>query len=325
MLHTGHEVVSLDLGDLTALGVDPLRTLTQMEGVGQAVLGLFPALSQSGLHDVLGVILHQAVEGVDQGLSIRSLRGCQNVPSLGVGGIAHGVSILQGVAVLGQPLLALGFPSAGALELSPHGLQGVAVGGSDGLGGHNLVVEPVAVIAPQGAAGGVRSNTADGIVAALRAHRQEGAGLQQLGLGDGHLGKALAHVHNLGLGLIVDGLEFAQNEIIDLLGLDVVVVLAVSVGIDQLAGGGFGIGIGIGGGVSTGIGAGIGAGISTGSLVAGAGDHGQSQSQDQQQSKKLFHCISSFFNLFTLRLLPRRVSKYLVYCILYAEESQMSI
>ena len=247
-----------------------------MEGVGQAVLGHFIALSQRGLLDIFRIILQQAVVSVDQDVGVHSLGGGENIPGVGVAGIDLRQGVLQGVAVVGQPLLALGLPGAGAGQLGPHGLQGLAVSSRNGLRDHDGTVQTGGVGTPHRIGDRIGRHAADGVAAAVGGGGQEEAGLQQLGLGSGHLHQTEIHILFFSHGLFVGGVEVAQRQVVELIGQGLIVVARqqVGVGIDQP----FGFGV-----RRAGISRCIRAGIRTGSLVAGAGNQRQGQSQNQQQ------------------------------------------
>ena len=233
MLHTSDEVVSGNLSDLTALRVDPLSTLADLEGPGQAVLGLCPGLCQCANQIHLGVVLNQTVVGVDDSLGVSCHGGSQSVPGLRIGGVADGVGIHQGVALGLQELLSLGLPGAGALQLAPHSLQLVTVSDGDQLGSNDHVVVTIGVVAPHDAGGGVRNSTGDSVVAASGGHGQQCAGLQQLSLSDSHQSETLGDGLSLVSGL-VGGQELAQDFFVDSAGQLIIVVDQVCKLVDVL-------------------------------------------------------------------------------------------
>ena len=233
VLHAIDEVVSSDVSDLTALRVGPLSTLADVEGPGQAVLGLFPGLCQSADQNILGVVLDQAVEGVDNSLGVSCHGGSQSVPGLRIVGVAHGVSIGDGVAVGLQELLSLGLPGAGALQLAPHSLQLVTVSDGDQLVSDDQVVVTIGVVAPHGAGAGVGNSAGDSVVTASGNQGNDCAGLQQLSLSDSHQSETLGDGLSL-VSCLVGGVELAQDVIIDGGGQLIVVVEQVCVGVDVL-------------------------------------------------------------------------------------------
>ena len=233
VLHTGDEVVSGDLSDLTALGVNPLSALTQDEGPGLGAVFvnlLGPALSQSGLQLVLCIVLYQAVVGVNNSFGVSSHGGCQNVPSLRIGRVTEGVGVLQGVALTGQelssPVAVVDFVFSA--QLSPLCLHLVAVSGQQRLGSDQNVVVTVGVVAPQSGSSGVGSNTGDSVVTAVGAQGQHNAGTQQLSLSNSHQSMTLGNGSCILLSIGVNFVELAQDVFVDSPG-QLVVVLDVSI------------------------------------------------------------------------------------------------
>ena len=229
MLHTGNEVVSLNVSNLTVLVVNPNSALTQLEGVLQAVSGDFVALSQSGLGLVLHIVLDQSVISLNQDLGVGSVGGCQNVPEGGISVKIEGSGVLQGVALVSQVLLDVSFVSTGANQLSPLSLHSSNVFCLDGLIGDQSVVETVGIVTEQDGSVGVGSDLGHGVVAALRSGGQENTCSQQLSLSDSHLGithRLVAFLHSFLIVLV----EFAQDVIVNC-ARQLVVVSDVCVGI----------------------------------------------------------------------------------------------
>ena len=301
MLHAGHEVVGLHVGDLTSLGVHPDDAFPQVEGVGQAVLTDLPGGGQSGLLHVFDVVFIQTVVGLDDLLAVCFHGGSQNVPSVGIAGAGHVVLVVELVTVGGQVLLDPGFKGAGALELAPLGADLVdLIQGQDiALDDDGLVV-PLVVGAPQGGVHGTGSHTADGVVAAPALQGDHDGGAQQLGLGLGHQGKPHGQVFRIHvvLGLLIEPIELAQDILVDA-GR----ILVVGVGIEKLGeyvGGQTGVGLGdglsrrFGRGLRSGSGGGGAGGRGSSSAAAGGQcqDHGQCQDQRQNLFQGIAHGCS---------------------------------
>ena len=238
VLHTGDEVVSLDVSDLTALGVDPHSTLADLEGVSLSavsIVGDGVAFSQSGLQLVFHVVLVQAVVGVNDSFGVSSHGGSQNVPSLGIGIVSQGVGVLQGVALAGQEVLCPLLVGAGALQLVPLALHLIAVSNGQGLGGDDHVVITVGVVAPQSGSSGVGSDAGDSVVTAVGRQGQHNAGSHQLSFSNSHQSLTLGDIGS-SLSGFVGGVELAQNVVIDGLRQGIVIVSVLSVGIYVLNG-----------------------------------------------------------------------------------------
>ena len=216
VLHTGNEVIGSNLADLTALGIDPLHALTNLEGEdGHILVGLI-ALGQGELLGVLQIVHHQAIAQLNQRTGVGLQVGVQSVPGLRIGAGGVLVLILQGIAVVSQISLGFGNVSSGIGSFHPHRLQGIPVGSLDDLLGGQDGVLTVGVVAPQGAVGSLGNGTANGVVAIVRGSGQQNAGLQQLGLGQSLQSVALVYVHAL-QGFHVHVIEFAQVFVVELL------------------------------------------------------------------------------------------------------------
>ena len=290
MSHGGDPVVSGDLADLTALLVNPLHALTQVEGVDSAVLVHINALGQGGLLHVLGIVLQQG--GVSRGdeVSIGGVGRSDAVPGgdLVAGEEVPGVG--QGVALVSQVSLGSGEPGIGILGLAPQSGQSVPVGGLDQLVGDQGGVESVLVQAPGSGGGGTGHSTVHGVSAAVAVDRHEHAGLHQLGLSDSHLRKTQIQVNDLGLGILVVGVELAEVVLVESVGSLVVVHGAdgfpVGTGVD-INGLGYLFG-------RSGL-RGCGSGGVCGLLIAGAGDQAQHHGQHEQHSHELGELFHSEF------------------------------
>ena len=216
VLHTGNEVIGGNLADLTALGIDPLHALANLEGEdGHILVGLI-ALSQSKLLVVLQIVHHQAVAQLNQRTGVGLQVGVQSVPGLRIGGGGVLVLIFQGIAVVSQISLSFGNVSSSIGSFHPHCLQGIPVGSLDQLLGHQHGVLTVGVVAPQGAVGSLGDGAANGKVAIVGGGGQQHAGLQKLCLSKSLQSVALVYVHAL-QGFHVHVIEFAQVFVVELL------------------------------------------------------------------------------------------------------------
>ena len=79
VLRGGDEVVGRHLGILGAVGLHPGRILTELEGVGQVRLVIFPAFRQGRLHLAVLVVLHQGVDDIGGHRELVGRRGDQIV------------------------------------------------------------------------------------------------------------------------------------------------------------------------------------------------------------------------------------------------------
>ena len=211
VLQARDPVVGHEVGDLTALGVDPLDALADVEGVGEAVVAHGVAGGEARLLDALGVVL---IEVVDEGGVVVEVAVAEDVPGRadavegGDGGVGEGVALAGEVLPGGVGI------GAGAGELVPEvGERGVILV-TDYLVGENHLVIVDAVAHPAYVATGAEGVAAHGVAAAGRVHRARDAALEELGLGDGHQGPALGQ----GLGresLLVDLVEVAQGGHVD--------------------------------------------------------------------------------------------------------------
>ena len=225
VLEAVYEALSGELFDLGALIVQPHHALTELEGVGQTVLGNSPGLSQCGNLVVLGVVLNQTVEGVNDCLGVSSVGGCKSIPGLGVGGVAKGVSISNGVALTGQEGLSPSEVLLAGGALSPMSLHLVTDSGSQGvLLNNNSGVVAIGIVAPENGGNGVRSNSGDGIDTTFCGRGEHNTGLKQLCLGDSHEGKSLGNGGGCLSGLVVL-VELAENLLVEIVR-DFGVVLA---------------------------------------------------------------------------------------------------
>ena len=282
MLQTCNEVISSNLSDLTTLSIDPLYTLTQVEGVGQTIFGNFPLLSQSGLHDVLSVIHDQAVPTQCTVLTDGCTGGSQAVPNFGLDRVIEGVGVLQSVTFSLQECLCLSQVGAGTSQLSPHQLQSDIVVTSDRLFTNQRSVVTLGRVTPLNRRRGVGSLAVHSVVTASGVDGQHNCSFHQLCfsqcLQSVTLGQGLS-LCDLHVGLV----ELAQDIHVDSLG-QFIVVLDASVGADILNG------FASNGCVSC---YGSGSSLGAGSVLAAASDHGQNHSNDQQHSQNLFHFLSS--------------------------------
>ena len=210
VLHTGDEVVSLQVSNLTVLVVNPDNALTELEGVLQAVFRNGVAQSQSGLGLVLHVVLDQAVVGLNKDLGVSSVGSFQNVPVGDVSVKVESSGIFDGVALAGQVFLNPAFVLTGTDLLGPLGLHLSDVSSLDGLLGDDSVVETVSIVTEQNGGVGVRSDLSHSVVAALGSGGQENASAQQLSFGDSHLGithRLAGLIHSI----LVVVVELTQN------------------------------------------------------------------------------------------------------------------
>ena len=211
VLRAGDPVVGDKVGDLAALGIDPLNALADGEGVGQAVLAHGVIGGEAGLLDALGVVL---VEVVDEGRVVVEVAVAEDIPG-GADAVKGGDGgVRKGVALAGEVLPGGVGIGAGAGELVPEvGNRGVILV-ADYLVGEDHLVIVDAVAHPAYVATGAEGVAAHGVAAAGRVHRARDAALEELGLGDGHQGPALGQ--GLGReGLLVDLVEVAQGGHID--------------------------------------------------------------------------------------------------------------
>ena len=219
-METGLKVSSGDLSVLSALGGVPVHTGTDVEGVGQAVVRDVPGLGQSGGQLVQVIVLHQTVNRIHGDLGVRLRAGVQPVQRDRSGGERSGVSILQGVALLGQ----IGGGIIGALtghSGSPQLHQILTFFLGDEFIGDDQAVQAVVVVAPLDIGDGTGSHTADGIVTALSGGGDHDSGVQQSGLGLGEENKSLVN----GVGRILCGGE-QLGILTQSLLVDVLIVLA---------------------------------------------------------------------------------------------------
>ena len=216
VLHTGNKVISGDFADFTALRVNPLHTLTDLEGEdGHVVVGL-NALSDSGLLSVLDIVHHQAVVQLNQRTGVGLEIGVQSVPGLGVGGGGVLVLVVQGVAVLGQVSLGFGDVGSSIRSFHPHSLQGIAVGRLNHFLGDQQRVLAVGVIAPQSAVGSLGNSAADAVVTIVGSGGQQHASLEHLGLSQSFQCVALVYIHAF-QGGHVHVIELAQDLVVQFL------------------------------------------------------------------------------------------------------------
>ena len=287
VLHSGHIVVSGDLGDLAALGIHPRHAGAQMEGVDLAVVGDIVALGQAGLLDVLLVVDHEAVIGIGQDSGVLGLAGGQHVPVGGVGAVVAVVAVLKGVALAGEVLLDPGTEGAGAAELAPLGVDLLDLLLQDDLVPvHNQVgVHPVAVSAVGHGGDGVGGGTLHGVVTAVGGAGDDQAALQELGLGHGHHGAAdIQVVSLLGSGVVLH--KFAEVILIEH-------ILIVGNGEAEAFCLAFIFTLAVFGGVAglTGL-AGGGGGLLVGRVaVATTGDEAQHHDHSQEQSNNSLHTL----------------------------------
>ncbi len=148
MLHTGNPVVSDNVAHLAALAVHPLHALTDVESVGQAVLGNIIALGQCKKLAVLAVVVQEAVHAADGVGSVARAAGVHHV--IGGGHLTEGQvqAVLELIAVRGQVLGSCRTVLAGAALLVEQLLQGVAVLGLQNLVGDKGVLITSVVRAP---------------------------------------------------------------------------------------------------------------------------------------------------------------------------------
>ena len=205
----------------------------------------------------------------------------------------------QLVALIGQVLLDPSGKLAGAGQLSPLRLDGVAVSGGQELGGDQNVVVTVAVVAPQGGVGSSGNHAGDGVVTALGGGGQHDGGVQQLGLGNGLESVALGDIAG-GKSLLVVLVVLAQDAVIH--GGRVIVVVGGVIlpsfgsqtgvgllGSRLLRCGLFRRGLGFGRGLFR---RGLVLGSGGGSSLA-AGSQSKDHAQSQKQCENLFHGFSS--------------------------------
>ena len=220
MVHGGHEGLGGNGLKNSALRVDPVDALADLEGVGKTVGGNGGHLGgESGLQLILNIILEKSGIGVDDGFGVSRTVGVEGVPGLRVRGVAVLVGILEGVALSGEVLLGFLIVGAGALLGVPESFEFVSLGSLDRLVARNdqEPVVSVGVIAPQNRRRGIGSDFGDGVVAALGSGREHNAGFEKLCLGDGHEGKSFGN----GLGFLcslVSGIELAENLLVDFVG-----------------------------------------------------------------------------------------------------------
>ena len=106
VLHTCNPVVSLDISNLSALGIHPFNTLTDVERIGQAIVGHLITLSQCRLLNILHIILHQSVIRIDDRLVVHCLACSENIPCRWIRIIEIvAVRILQLISVVRQIFL----------------------------------------------------------------------------------------------------------------------------------------------------------------------------------------------------------------------------
>ena len=216
MLHAGDEVVRLDIGNLTALGIDPCHAFTNLEGVDRAVLAHLIGGGKRRLLDVLDIVLIQAIVGLDDLLAV-GFHGCgQHVPGIRVAGVGHVVDIAQLVTLVGKVLFDPFFEFAGALELAPvltdliHLRSGQElVAGHD----HGLVITLV-VGAPQRGVDRPRSHARNGIVAAAALQRDHDRVREHLAFRHRHHRPALGVVVRF-LGQLIRIVEITKDLIVD--------------------------------------------------------------------------------------------------------------
>ena len=289
MSHGGDPVVSGDLADLTALLVNPLHALTQVEGVDSAIVVHINALSQGGLLHVLGIVLQQRGVGGGDEVSIGGVGRSDAVPGGDLVAVGNVPGVGQGVALVSQESLGGDKPGIGIGGLAPQAGQSVTILGGDELVGHESGVPSVLVQAPGGGGHGTGNRTVHGVSAAVAVDGDEHAGLHQLGLGDSHLGKTQVKIGDLGLGILIGSVELAQVPLVESVGSLVVVH-----GVD---GGPVGTGVDVSGhgclfGRSS---LGGGSGGSRGLFIAGAGDQAQHHGQHEQRSHELGELFHSEF------------------------------
>ena len=214
MLHTCNKVVCLNVCNFTALCVNPLCTLTDVEGVGFAVFGNFPGLCESGLDFVLVIVFYETVVGVNDSFGVCGTGGCESVPGLGVADVTHVVGVLKGVALFLQVIGCLLGVGAGSANLIPHCLEVSLILCGDELGGYENIVETVGVIAPENGGSGTLCNTAQTVVAAVGGAGDENSSFKKLCLSLCHKSITLGNVL-LFFCSLVKGVECAELCIID--------------------------------------------------------------------------------------------------------------
>ena len=211
MLHTCNKVVSLHISNLTALRIYPRLTLADLEGIGKTICGNLIALSKCRLQNVLTVVLHQTVIGVDDLLAV-CLLGCSKyIPGSCVRGIcAVGIGVLQSISLFYQIILCPLLICAGTYQLGPLLLHLLVHFLGQRLGGNDQRMESIGVIAPQHAGTGTGSDSGDRIVTASGLQRKHCSILHQLCLSDSHLCISEGKVFLLLLGSLINGVEISQ-------------------------------------------------------------------------------------------------------------------
>ena len=89
-------VIGGDGGNNIAVLIDPVHTLTDVEGPDGGVLILLPTGSQSRLHVAVGVVFHQAVHDVGGDVQLVGLAGDQIVQRSDFGGVQRSVNRVLG-------------------------------------------------------------------------------------------------------------------------------------------------------------------------------------------------------------------------------------
>ena len=89
-------VIGGDGGNNIAVLIDPVHTLTDVEGPDGSVLILLPAGSQSRLYIAVGVVFHQAIHHVGGDVQLVGLAGDQIVQRSDFGGVQRSVNRILG-------------------------------------------------------------------------------------------------------------------------------------------------------------------------------------------------------------------------------------
>ena len=214
VLHSRYKVICCQVSHFSALGIYPLQTLTDMEGISQTILGNFITLCQCRLKNTFVIILYQTIIGIYQRLSLCLSGTCQNIPGRRICRITVVVLIFQSIAFLFQIFFSLCLVSAGSFQLCPFFSQCSYILSFDEIGSDQCLVDTILIASPKTIAYGMRSHSAQSVVTALGFGRKHNSRLHQFGFCLSHHGISLGNVGLL-FCFAVQAVELTQLGIID--------------------------------------------------------------------------------------------------------------
>ena len=217
VLHSRYKVICCQVSHFSALGIYPLQTLTDMEGISQTILGNFITLCQCRLKNTFVIILYQTIIGIYQRLSLCLSGTCQNIPGSRVCCITVVVLIFQSIAFLFQIFFSLCLVSAGSFQLCPFLSQCSYILSFDEIGSDQRLMHTILIASPKAVVGGMRSHSAQSVVTAPGFGRKHNSRLHEFTFCQSHHSVSLGNVGLL-FCFAVKAVELAQLGIVKLFG-----------------------------------------------------------------------------------------------------------